>query len=308
MNGHLEVSTAAKINLHLQILGLRDDGYHELAMVMQSINLKDKLFFNINYEDKISLKVNNPLLSNSDENLVIKAARLLRDRRSDLSQGVDIYLEKNIPIGAGLAGGSSDAAATIKALNRLWSLCLSDSEIHEYACLLGSDVPFCLNGGTKFCFGRGEILEQFSKDISGMGLILIKNPALSVSTPWAYNEFKRLNRHKYLLAERDFEIERDKVRNICNRNSEFLSYEYLIRNDLQSIVSENYSSVELAIDVLYNLPLKRCVAMSGSGPSCFALYHSLEDAKQDYRLSKQLIIDLGFEIWCTSLINSPSNI
>ena len=112
----------AKINLHLEVLGIRDDGFHELAMVMQSINLSDKLKMTKCSDNSIKLKSDNTEISDGEDNLIIKAAKLLRNRVGNTQLGVDIELKKNIPIGAGLAGGSTDAAATLLGLNKLWRL------------------------------------------------------------------------------------------------------------------------------------------------------------------------------------------
>ena len=121
----------AKINLHLEVLGIRSDGFHELAMVMQSINLSDQLKMIKRVDNTINLKSNNKEISNGDDNLIIKAAKLLRNKVENQELGVDIELEKNIPIGAGLAGGSTDAAATLLGLNKLWKLNLKTEELEN---------------------------------------------------------------------------------------------------------------------------------------------------------------------------------
>ncbi len=121
----------AKINLHLEVLGIRDDGFHELAMVMQSISLSDQLRMIKNEDNNITLKTNTNEISNGEDNLIIKAARLLRNIVGNTQLGVDIELVKNIPIGAGLAGGSADAAATLVGLNKLWNLNLEISELEK---------------------------------------------------------------------------------------------------------------------------------------------------------------------------------
>ena len=143
----------AKINLHLEVLGIRSDGFHELAMVMQSINLSDQLKMIKRADNTINLKSNNKEISNGDDNLIIKAAKLLRNKVENQELGVDIELEKNIPIGAGLAGGSTDAAATLLGLNKLWKLNLKTDELENLSKEIGSDIPFCISGGRQICFG-----------------------------------------------------------------------------------------------------------------------------------------------------------
>ena len=155
----LKVIAPAKINLHLEVLGLRQDGFHELAMLMQSIDLFDEIDFTKTNDGSIKLTSNNDELSNQDDNLIIRAAKLLLHAASEKELGALIHLKKNIPIGAGLAGGSSDAAATLVGLNTLWQIGFSPSKLESLAAKLGSDVPFCLAGGTQYCFCRGELLE-----------------------------------------------------------------------------------------------------------------------------------------------------
>ena len=150
----LKVNAPAKINLHLEVLGMRSDGFHELAMVMQSIDLFDTLEIVENPEGLINLVVDDPTLSSGDDNLIIKAANLLRSFSGCRDLGAVIQLQKNIPIGAGLAGGSSDAAAALRGLNALWKLGLAKHQLMELAAELGSDVNFCLEVGTQLCFGR----------------------------------------------------------------------------------------------------------------------------------------------------------
>ena len=153
------VLAPAKINLHLEVLGLRPDGYHELAMVMQSLDLADRLCFSPTADGAISLECDRPDLSTGADNLIVKAAEMVRARVGLPELGAHIALTKRIPIGAGLAGGSSDGAATLVGLNALWGCGFSDFELHAMATALGSDMPFCLEGGTRLCFGRGEVME-----------------------------------------------------------------------------------------------------------------------------------------------------
>ena len=138
----ITVTAPAKVNLHLEVLGLRSDGFHELAMVMQSIDLADRLEFQNTADAQLRLRCDEPSLSIGDDNLVLRAAHLLRERSGFNELGASILLEKQIPIGAGLAGGSSDGAATLVGLNHLWGLGHSPSELEQLAAELGSDMPF----------------------------------------------------------------------------------------------------------------------------------------------------------------------
>ena len=176
-NTKIIIKSPAKINLHLEVIGKREDGFHELAMIMQNIDLSDYLEFEINNEGLIKLESDCNDLSLSDDNLIVKSANLLR-KNSNIDYGANIFLRKNIPIGAGLAGGSSNAAATLIGLNKLWNLNLDQETLCSLASILGSDIPFFINGGTKLCFGRGEILEKLDSNFE-YGAILLKNPNVS---------------------------------------------------------------------------------------------------------------------------------
>ena len=196
----------AKINLHLEVLGLRSDGFHELAMVMQTLDLVDRLHLRPTADAQLSLACDDPSLSSGPDNLILRAAEGLRARVGLPELGAAITLEKRIPLGAGLAGGSSDAAATLLALQVLWGIALEPAALMDLAAALGSDVPYCLEGGTRLCFGRGERLEALP---SGRGptwaVLLIKHPDVSVSTPWAYGRCRQMRGDFYLSSEADFE-------------------------------------------------------------------------------------------------------
>ena len=155
----LSLRAPAKINLHLEVLGLRDDGFHELSMVMQTLDLADELTVEPAPAGQVSLRCSDPQLPVDGSNLIVKAAELLRRHCGRPELSAQLSLSKSIPIGAGLAGGSSDGATALLLLNRYWNLQLSAAELQALAAQLGSDVAFCLQGGTQLCFGRGERLE-----------------------------------------------------------------------------------------------------------------------------------------------------
>ena len=298
----LLVKTPAKINLHLEILGFREDGFHELAMVMQSIDLFDTILFSKNNNNIIELKSNNEDLTLGDDNLIIKAANLLREYSGDYSLGAKINLNKNIPIGAGLAGGSTNAAGTLLGLNTFWGLNYSDSILIKLSEKLGSDVPFCINGGTQLCFGRGEKLEKVDKSENDMALILVKNPSSNVSTPWAYKMYRENYDNKYFLGENEFEIRRKVLREekwLKPLNSK--TPPPLI-NNLQKVVAPVESSVQRSLSLLSALPNVLSFSMSGSGPSCFALFQNLENANEVLRANKHKFDAEGLDSWCCSLI------
>ena len=294
----------AKINLHLEVLGIRTDGFHELAMVMQSINLSDQLKMIKSENNHITLKSNNNDISNGEDNLIIKAAMLLRNKVGNSQLGVDIELEKNIPIGAGLAGGSTDAAATLVGLNKLWNLNLETKELEKISQEIGSDIPFCISGGRQICFGRGEVLEKLSCNQFDLGLILVKDPSIQVSTPVAYKKYKEQYGYTYLKDDRDFEIKRNIIRSNDWSDKAIFNNQAEIQNDLQKTVCPMAPEVEKSLKLLSSLPGSRHVSMSGSGPSCFALFANYNDANKVLKEYLNEFERAGLSAWACSMMSN----
>jgi 4-diphosphocytidyl-2-C-methyl-D-erythritol kinase len=176
----------AKINLGLRILGRRPDGFHTIQTLLQMLDLGDWLAFSPNDTGAIVLTCNLPHLPTDERNLVVRAAQLLK-RTMRVPLGAEIHLTKSTPIAAGLGGGSSNAALTLLALNRLWRLDCPVSSLHPLAAALGSDVPFFLNGPTALAEGRGELLSPLPPPAPVHGLLI--NPGFGVSAGWAYSQF-----------------------------------------------------------------------------------------------------------------------
>ncbi|GBC76376.1 4-diphosphocytidyl-2-C-methyl-D-erythritol kinase [bacterium HR07] len=188
------VRACAKINLGLRVLGRRPDGYHEIETFFQSVDLHDTLTLEFIERPEIQLEVVSPwALPPGRENLVYRAAELVL-AHAGLRAGVRILLKKRIPVGAGLGGGSSDAAATLVGLRELFQLRLSDTELHRLALNLGSDVPYFLMGGLCRGRGRGEILEKIPSLLCGHSFVLVK-PSCSLSTEAVYREYDKLLEH-----------------------------------------------------------------------------------------------------------------
>ncbi|MFQ5688567.1 MAG: 4-(cytidine 5'-diphospho)-2-C-methyl-D-erythritol kinase [Candidatus Scalindua sp.] len=182
----ISLKAPAKINLFLEVLGKRDDGYHEIETVMQEIDLVDNLQFE-EIREGVMLKCNDKNIPSDKNNLVCKAANLILNE-CEIKKGVLISLEKNIPVGAGLGGGSSDAAATLKALNLLWKIGLNDAELMEFAAKLGSDIPFFIKGKTSLCSGRGEKITPI--EVKSEMNYLIIFPHINISTTTIYRNLK----------------------------------------------------------------------------------------------------------------------
>jgi 4-diphosphocytidyl-2-C-methyl-D-erythritol kinase len=299
----LTVWAPAKINLHLEVLGLRTDGFHELAMVMQSIDLLDGLELAPSADGRIQLSCDRPDLPTDSSNLIVRAGALLRARSGLPELGAHIHLRKRIPIGAGLAGGSSDGAAALVGLNALWGLGYGAAELAGMAAELGSDMPFCLAGGTQLCFGRGEQLEPVATGpAEGMAVLLLKHPEASVSTPWAYGRCREQRGDFYLSQEADFEQRRQALRQAPLLTALAAGRDLPpLRNDLQAVVEPDQPTVRAGLAMLRQLEGTLALAMSGSGPSLFALFADLQAA---LAAQEQLAAELdrgGFESWCCLL-------
>ena len=294
----LSLLAPAKINLHLEVLGLRDDGFHELAMVMQTLDLADDLTVDPAPAGQLSLCCSDPALPVDGSNLIVKAAEMLRQHCGRPELSAQLTLTKRIPIGAGLAGGSSDGATALLLLNRFWDLQLTAEELHHLAAQLGSDVAFCLQGGTQLCFGRGERLEPIEA-VAKPAVLLIKNPSVSVSTPWAYGRCKELLGASYLSSEAAFEQQRQALRQ--SALLAWLSGEQpsapSLRNDLQQVVSPENVSVQKGLELLASAGDPWQVAMSGSGPSLFALYRDQPAAAAAQSALAPALAENGFEHW-----------
>ncbi|MDN4608862.1 4-(cytidine 5'-diphospho)-2-C-methyl-D-erythritol kinase [Sporosarcina highlanderae] len=173
----------AKINLTLDVLHKREDGFHEVEMIMTTVDLADQVWLRPAHDGLITIKVSERFVPNDRKNLAYQAADLLR-RQFNVREGVEITLNKKIPVAAGLAGGSSDAAATLRGLNRLWNLQLSVDELAEIGAKIGSDVSFCVHGGTALAKGRGEKIEHLPAPPNCW--VILAKPAISVSTADIY--------------------------------------------------------------------------------------------------------------------------
>jgi 4-diphosphocytidyl-2-C-methyl-D-erythritol kinase len=296
------VIAPAKINLHLEVLGLRPDGYHELAMLMQTIDLADRLNLQGRDDGALVLRCDHSDLPVGGDNLIMRAAECLRAHAGKGQLGAEIQLEKRIPIGAGLAGGSSDAAATLLGLDVLWGLHTPRPVLAALAAELGSDVPFCLEGGAQLCFGRGERLESALGASAALGVLLLKDPGVTVSTPWAYGRCREWRSDFYLSQEVDFEERRQALRQspllqALGGKAPFPP----LRNDLQAVVAAEVPSVTRALELLQGDGSPLAVAMSGSGPTVFALYPDRQAAQAVHSRLAEDCATAGLESWCCGL-------
>jgi 4-diphosphocytidyl-2-C-methyl-D-erythritol kinase len=261
------VSAPAKVNLTLEVLGRRPDGYHEIRSVMQAVSLADRLEFEPASDGLIRLSGGSSDAPPDESNLVLRAARALAEA-SGATSGAWIHLEKRIPAGAGLGGGSSDAAATLLALNGLWGLDMPLPDLMDIAARLGSDVPFFLSQGTALAEGRGERL-TFLPAAPVLWLTLVK-PAASLPTPEVYAGFARTGpgAHDDVTPSLLGALVAGSVEGVA-RN---------LRNDLQPAAVALCPEID---DVLSLMRESGAVAaqVSGSGSACFALCHNRERAE-----------------------------
>lgn len=260
----IKVEGNAKINLTLDILGKRPDGYHEVAMVMQSIGLSDTVEME-KTDGPIELTINVPWLKADEKNLAWRAAALIKEEYK-LAGGVRMKLTKRIPVAAGLAGGSTDAAAVLRGMNELYALDLSEERLCELGARLGSDIPFCLLGGTMLSTGRGEVLKRLP-DLPATWVVLAK-PRISVSTAWAYQNYDAQGAKEHPDNERiQQEIARGDRKAVAG----------LLCNVLESVTIKKYDVISQYKQMMMQQGAMASM-MSGSGPTVFGLAERKETA------------------------------
>jgi 4-diphosphocytidyl-2-C-methyl-D-erythritol kinase len=294
----------AKINLHLEILGIRPDNYHELVMIMQTIDLADRVEVKSHSIDEIVLHCGHPGVPLDRTNLAYRAAELMQQQFPDAFArygGVEITLHKHIPISAGLAGGSGNAAAVLVGIDLLWELGLTQSDLHELGAKLGSDVPFCISGGTAIATGRGETIAPLPS-LEGIYVVLGKYQSLEVSTPWAYGSYREAFGHKYpqepaSLAARSHQVHSGAlVQAIVAKDA--VKIGKLLYNDLEKVVLPAYPLVSQLRTEFQRQP-NLGTMMSGSGPTVFSLAKSLEQAETIYHQVRATITDPDLELFVT---------
>jgi 4-diphosphocytidyl-2-C-methyl-D-erythritol kinase len=299
----------AKINLYLEIIGDRPDGYHELAMILQSIALADRVDLRANGTDYMRVQCSDPQVPTDESNLAYRAAALMAQQFPEAYRklgGVDIRLEKQIPMGAGLAGGSADAAAVLVGIDLMWNLGLTQSEIQDLAAQLGSDIPFCVAGGTAIATGRGEQLAPLPS-LDHLYVVLAKYRSLDVSTPWAYKAYRQQFSGSY-ISNREGQAGRRQRMNsgaivgaIAQRDGKRIGQ--LLHNDLEKVVLPAYPQVAQLRQTLEHMnPLG--VMMSGSGSTVFALVETQSQAEQVRQQLQASLPDPDLGIWITQFISS----
>ena len=265
----LKLKAMAKINLGLDVQRKREDGYHDLRMVMQSIYLYDQITLKKVQEQGITVTTNLSFLPVNEDNLVYKAAKLLADEFK-LENGVEIDLKKYIPVAAGLAGGSSDAAAVLVGMNRMFRLGLSREQLMERGVTIGADVPYCILRGTALAEGIGEILTPLP-DAPDL-LVLLAKPPIHVSTAFVYGNLKASE----LSSHPDIDGQIQAIRRGDSR--EMAS---LMGNVLETVTVPAYPVIDEIKDCMKRAGALNAM-MSGSGPTVFGLFDDKEKAQAAY--------------------------
>ncbi len=258
----MRISANCKLNLHLRVTGKLPDGYHSLETIFQEIPFCDELEIDAADDGTVHFSASGIPIPENGNNICVKAAKILKEKFS-ITKGCRIHLRKNVPIGAGLGGGSSDAAAVLKALNGLWELRLKDSELEHIGLLLGADVPFFIKGGCAWAEGKGEILTQIPPVLKN-GTVLLVYPNIHVSTPWAY---KNLNLNLTKTTGSVIFAEVSKPGFDLNGSRAGFT------NDFESAVFAEYPEIGRIKEILLKEGAE-LTAMSGSGSTVFGFFNT----------------------------------
>jgi 4-diphosphocytidyl-2-C-methyl-D-erythritol kinase len=284
----LRLSASAKVNLALEVLGKRGDGYHEIATVLQTVDLSDRMVLE-DAPHSLVFATDSPGVPSDADNLVARAAALLR-HTAGIDRGARLRLEKRIPVAAGLGGGSTDAAATLLGLNRLWRLRWSLERLAEVAGALGMDVPFFLRGGRALATGRGERVRRLGEG-GGYALVLV-NPNLPLSTREVYG----------LVTERVFSDgarTRAMIQALARRNAAVVAAS--LYNGLERVVEPAYPVIGQMKAALVSAGALGAV-MSGSGPTVFGVARSFDHARQ----IRQRVARASWSCWSVRTVAGPA--
>lgn len=257
----IEINSPAKINIGLNITEKRSDGYHNIETIFYPVKLFDVIKFY--KEDTDSFNCNNLKLMNEKHNLIFKAKEML-ELKFNRKFNLKIELDKKIPIGAGMGGGSSDAASTLHSINSLYDLNLSKLELNDLAIKLGSDVPFFLDPRPSYASGRGEILSII--DFSLNSNLLIVNPGIHISTKWAYDN---------IVPKRPL----IKFSEILNEKINFENIKDIFINDFEFVVFKKFPEIKSIKNEMYKMGANFSL-MTGSGSTVFGVFNDIENAKK----------------------------
>lgn len=267
----IQLNAMAKINLGLDVLKKREDGYHEVRMIMQTVHIYDKIRLTRKQEPGISLISSLRFLPANEGNLAYRAAQMLMEE-FHITEGLDINLQKNIPVAAGMAGGSTDAAAVLMGVNRLFGLGLSDAELMKRGVRIGADVPYCIMGGTALAEGIGERLSRLPK-LPDCYILVVK-PGINVSTKFVYENLQVNTRPKEAHADIDRQLQ-------ALQEGSLPDLAAAMGNILQTVTEPAYPVITEWKALMRSYGALNAM-MSGSGPTVFGLFDEEEKSKAAY--------------------------
>ncbi len=276
----IKLNSQAKLNLFLSIGSKLENGFHEINSIFHQINLHDKISIKKIDENKTIIKSNIKEIENED-NLSFKAASLLR-KNYGINEGVEINIDKKIPLGAGLGGGSSNAASTIIALNNLFNLNLNKNKLMEFASKIGSDVPFFVEGKTCFVSGIGDKIERIDANLK-LNFVIIK-PDIEISTKWAYDE---LDQQRDVPINNNFD-NNEKIKKLISniKNNDIKKIAENLHNDFEPIIFKKYPIIKtIKNNLIKNNALN--ALLTGSGSAVFGIFEDKEKAKEAYSELKE---------------------
>ena len=285
----ISVKALAKVNLGLDVVRRREDGYHEVRMVMQTIHLFDRLEMKKNTSGEITIATNLSFLPTNENNLVYKAAKLLKDEFG-IKDGIDVKLHKHIPVAAGMAGGSTDGAAVLYGMNRLFGLGLSKEDMMKRGVKLGADVPYCVMRGTALAEGIGEELTALPPMVKCP--VLIAKPAIGVSTKFVYENLK-LN-DKTIHPDIDQLISDIKAKDLRAIAGD-------MGNVLETVTIPNYPIIAQIKEHMMEHGALNSM-MSGSGPTVFGLFDNEDVAMEAYEAKRAS--NLAKQVYLTTIYNN----
>ncbi|MCI9296276.1 MAG: 4-(cytidine 5'-diphospho)-2-C-methyl-D-erythritol kinase [Lachnospiraceae bacterium] len=292
MEQKLVLKAHGKINLGLDVVRRLENGYHEVRMIMQSVELADIVTIKKSAEDNIVIRADQKTIPCDERNLAYKAAKLMKETYG-ISEGVEIFLEKHIPVAAGMAGGSADCAAVLKGMDELFCLGLTLEELQKTGVKLGADVPYCLMGGCALSEGIGEVLTGL-KEPPECVLLLVK-PDINVSTKYVYRNLKleTLERHPDIDGMmRD--IENGALESLCEK----------LENVLESVTGKQYPVIGKIEHVMKEEGALQAV-MSGSGPTVFGIFKETETARK--AMNKIREKGLAREVYISGFFHGKNN-
>lgn len=274
----MKIKAHAKINISLDVVGKRDDGYHLLRMIMQAVDIYDEIIMS-RAKSGITLMCNKPYVPNDERNLAYKAAKLFIEE-FNINSGVNITIRKNIPVCAGLAGGSTDGAAVLKLMNKLFKVNATEEKLMEIGLKLGADVPYCIKGGTALCEGVGERVTEL-KPFKDKILVLVK-PSFGVSTKAVYEEFD--------INKAIFHPQTEELMKAMEREDlKFVSRN--MKNLLENVTLRKHREIVYIKESMVRMGALGSM-MSGSGPTVFAFFDDMLKAQYCYENMKKKYKDV----------------